>query len=247
MTASDDWFSDFNNTGIPAIATGRFPVSTPEEATLIAGRVATYEGQSTNGSWTSQALMVADVDDTIDFTQASQIVQAQLPKNLQATDVFASNMTIAQAQQDIISAINSGQLLVNYSGHGSEEQWSGEDLFNDNSATALTNGSSLPVFLLMNCLNGFFQDVYEVPLAVTLMLAPNGGAVAVVSSSGLNLPDPQTVLNAAIVKTAMHPPYPAIGDAIIQGKLAMTDPDVRNTFNLLGDPAMKIKKPVSQK
>ena len=247
MTASDDWFSDFNNTGIPAIATGRFPVSTPEEATLIAGRVATYEGQSTNGPWTSQALMVADVDDTIDFTQASQIVQAQLPKNIEATDIFAGNMTIAQAQQDIISSINSGQLLVNYSGHGSEEQWSGDDLFNDTSATALTNGSSLPVFLLMNCLNGFFQDVYEVPLGVTLMLAPNGGAVAVVASSGLNLPDPQTVLNAAIVKNAMHPPYAPIGDAIIQGKLAITDPDVRNTFNLLGDPAMKIKKPVSQK
>jgi hypothetical protein len=246
MTASDDWFSDFNNTGIPAIATGRFPVSTPEEAALIAGRVAAYEGKSTNGPWTSQALMVADVDDTIDFTQASQIVQAQLPKNIRATDVFAGNMTIAQAQQDIISSINSGQLLVNYSGHGSEEEWSGDDLFNDTSATALTNGSSLPVFLLMNCLNGFFQDVYEVPLGVTLMLAPNGGAVAVVASSGLNLPDPQTVLNTAIVKNAMHPPYAALGDAIIQGKLAITDPDVRNTFNLFGDPAMKIKKPGTQ-
>jgi len=38
----------------------------------------------------------------------------------------------------------------------------------------------------MDCLNGFFQDVYAQPLGVTLLLAPNGGAVAVLASSGLD-------------------------------------------------------------
>jgi uncharacterized repeat protein (TIGR01451 family) len=245
MTASDDWFSDFNDNGIPTIATGRFPVTTPAEATLVASRVAAYEGQSTNGPWTAQALMVADVNDTINFTQASEIVQAQLPKTIQPTDVFASTMTIAQAQQEILSSINAGQLIVNYSGHGSEDEWSGDDLFNTTSATALTNGPSLPVFFIMNCLNGFFQDVYDTPLGVTLMLAPNGGAVAVLASSGLNQPNPQTLLNKIIVRSALHPPYPALGDAIIEGKTTITDPGVRKTFNLFGDPAMKIKKPQS--
>ncbi len=243
MTASDDWFSDFNDTGMPTIATGRLPVSTAEESAFVVHKVATYEGQSTNGPWTSQALMVADVNDTENFTQDSEIVQAQLPKSLQVTDVFASTMSGATARQDIITAINSGQLLVNYAGHGSEEIWSGEDLFDNTAATALTNGSSLPVFLIMDCLNGFFQDVYEEPLAVTLMLAPNGGAVAVLASSGLNQPAPQTTLDKLIVKNAMHQPFPALGDAILQAKSGITDVGVRKTFNLLGDPAMQIKPP----
>jgi uncharacterized repeat protein (TIGR01451 family) len=243
MTASDDWFSDFTNTGTPTIATGRFPVSTPEEAELVAGRVATYEGQSTNGPWTSQALMVADVNDTENFTKDSQLVQAQLPAAMQATDVFASTISIPTAQQDILTAINSGQLLVNYAGHGSEDEWSGDDLFNDTTASSLTNGSSLPVFLIMDCLNGFFQDVYEEPLAVALMLAPNGGAVAVLASSGLNPPAPQTQLDKLIVQNALHAPYPALGDAILQGKSAITDVGVRKTYNLLGDPAMQLKSP----
>jgi Peptidase family C25 len=85
-----------------------------------------------------------------------------------------------------------------------------------------------------------------VPLGVTLMLAPNGGAVAVLASSGLNQPGPQTVFDTVIVQDALRPPYMALGDAIIQGKLAITDPDVRKTFNLLGDPAMKFKKPETQ-
>ena len=243
MTASDDWFSDFTDSGIPTIATGRFPVSTPDEAHLVVGKVAAYEGQSTNGPWTSQALMVADVNDTENFTQDSEIVQAQLPATLQVTDVFASTMSTSTAQQDILTAINSGQLLVNYAGHGSEEEWSGEDLFDNTAANGLTNGSSLPVFLIMDCLNGFFQDVYEEPLAVTLMLAPNGGAVAVLASSGLNQAAPQTALDKMIVRNVFGSSHPALGDAILKAKAGINSLPVRKTFNLLGDPAMQIKTP----
>jgi uncharacterized repeat protein (TIGR01451 family) len=243
MTASDDWFSDFNDSGMPMIATGRLPVSTADEASLVAGKISAYEGQSTNGPWTSQALMVADVNDTENFTQDSEIVQAQLPSSLQVTDVFASTMSTSTAQQDIITAINSGQLLVNYAGHGSEDQWSGNDIFDNTAANSLTNGTSLPVFLIMDCLNGFFQDVYEQPLAVTLMLAPNGGAVAVLASSGLNQPVPQTNLDKLIVQNALSPSYRALGDAILKAKSGITDVGVRKTFNLLGDPAMQIKPP----
>ncbi len=243
MTASDDWFSDFNNSGMPTIATGRLPVSTPDEAALVAGRLAAYEDQPAAGNWTSQVLMVADVNDTENFTQDSKIVQAQLPSGLHATDVFASTMGIEGAQQAIVAGINSGELLVNYAGHGSEEQWSGDNLFDNAAATALTNGSSLPVFLIMNCLNGFFQDVYEEPLAVALMLAPNGGAVAVLASSGLNQPSPQTGFDKLIVQNAMNSPYPALGDAILRAKSGIPDLSLRKTFNLLGDPAMQIKRP----
>jgi uncharacterized repeat protein (TIGR01451 family) len=245
MTASDDWFSDFNDSSIATVATGRLPVSTAAEAKLVAGKVATYEGQSTNGPWTSQALMVADMNDTENFTKDSQLVQAQLPSSIQVTDVFLSTMSIPDAQQAILTAINAGQLVVNYSGHGSEDEWSGDNLFNDSEASALTNGTSLPVFLIMDCLNGFFQDVYEEPLAVSLMLAPGGGAVAVLASSGLNQAAPQTILDKLVVQAAVGPSQLALGDAILKAKSGITNPAVRKTYNLLGDPAMQIKPPVA--
>jgi uncharacterized repeat protein (TIGR01451 family) len=242
MTASDDWFSDFNGNGMPTIATGRFPVSTAAEANLVAGKIATYEGQSTNGTWTSQALMVADYNDTENFSQDSQLVQAQLPSTLQVTDVFASTLT-TQTHQAIVDSINSGQLLVNYLGHGSENQWSGSDFFDNTTATALTNGNSLPVFLIMDCLNGFFQDVVEQSLAATLILAPNGGAVAVLASSGLNQAPPQTILDQLIVKDAFSASHPTVGDSILKAKSVINSVAVRETYNLLGDPAMHIKSP----
>jgi hypothetical protein len=245
MTASDDWFSDFGNTGVPSVATGRLPVSTLAEAQLIAGKISTYEGQSSNGPWTSQAMMVADVNDTENFTKDAQAVQAQLPASIQVTDVFATTMGVRQAAQAIVTGINSGQLLVNYTGHGSEDMWSGSDIFDNSAANALTNGTSLPVFLIMDCLNGFFQDVYDEPLAVTLMLVPDGGAVAVLASSGLNVPTPQIMLDELVVKGAVGAPKLTLGDAIIQAKAGITDQAVRKTYNLIGDPAMYFKLPGS--
>jgi len=241
MTASDDWFSDFTGAG-PTIATGRLPVSTVDEANTVVGKIATYEGQSTNGAWTANALVVADKNDTESFTQDSQTVQAKLPATMQVTDVFTDAAGPA-ASGDIVSAINSGQVLVNYLGHGSEEQWSGSDIFNSESVSSLTNGSKLPVFLIMDCLNGIFQDVTAQPLGVTLMLASNGGAVAVLASSGLNQPPPQTQLDTMVVQNVMNTKGSRLGDAIMKAKSKISDPDVRRTFILFGDPAMQVKLP----
>ncbi|HTS08915.1 MAG TPA: C25 family cysteine peptidase, partial [Candidatus Eisenbacteria bacterium] len=99
----------------------------------------------------------------------------------------------------------------------------------------------LPVFLIMDCLNGYFQDVYAEPLGVTLELVPNGGAVAVVASSGLNQAPPQTTLDAAIIQNAAS--GMTLGEAVRKAKSTINDLDVRRTFVLFGDPAMKVKPP----
>jgi hypothetical protein len=216
-----------------------------DEAKTVIGKIAAYEGKSTKGAWTWQALMVADKDDTESFTQDSASVEGQLPASIEATNIFAGTVGTTAARQGIIDGINSGQLLVNFLGHGSEEQWSGSDLFDTNTVSKLSNGSQLPVFLIMDCLNGFFQDVYAQPLGVTLLLAPNGGGVAVLASSGLNQPAPQTELDKLVVQNAFAATHPTLGDAILKAKSQIGDVGVRRTYLLFGDPAMQIKQPVA--
>ncbi|HEY6767661.1 MAG TPA: C25 family cysteine peptidase, partial [Candidatus Sulfotelmatobacter sp.] len=244
-TASDDWFSDFNDTGMPSIATGRLPVATVDDATTVTGKIAAYESAATNGPWTAQAMMVADRDDTESFSQDAQTVQSLLPSTMTATDVLTGTVGGSAARQAIIDGINSGQSLVNYLGHGSEEQWSGENILDTSAVASLTNSSQLPVFLIMDCLNGFFQDVYQQPLGVTLLLAPNGGGVAVLASSGLNQPGPQTTLAGSIVQNMFGSAKSTIGDSILKAKSQITDPDVRKTYILFGDPAMQVKQPTA--
>jgi hypothetical protein len=95
----------------------------------------------------------------------------------------------------------------------------------------------------MNCLNGFFHDVYTESLATALMLSRNGGAVAVWASSGLTAPTPQFQMDQSLVKTLFTTPGISIGDAVLQAKSTIADQDVRRTFILFGDPVMKLKLP----
>jgi hypothetical protein len=239
-TASDDWFSDFNHTGLATLATGRLPARTEADAKLMVGKILNY-AKTTAASWTTQALLVADRNDpALSFTQAAQSVQKLLPAAIAPNDVFANNLSNQQATQSILANLNAGQLFVNYNGHGSVEVWSG-GLFDDTAASTLSNGKKLPFFAIMNCLNGFFQDVYSQSLAESLMLAPNGGAVAVWASSGLTQPDPQFAMNQTLVRTLFSQPAPTIGDAVLSAKASITDQDVRKTFILFGDPAMHLR------
>jgi uncharacterized repeat protein (TIGR01451 family) len=243
MTASDDWFSDFENTGTAKIATGRLPARTADDARMMVSKVVSY-ATGKSSTWNTQAMMVADSDDpTLSFTQQAQSVQQLLPSSITATDVFAGVLGTSTARQNLLDGINNGQLLVNYDGHGSVEVWSGGGLFNSTLASSLTNGNKLPLFVIMNCLNGFFHDVYTQSMAESLMLAPNGGAVAVWASSGLTAPGPQFAMNKTLAQTLFSGPEITLGNAVLAAKSSISDQDVRKTFILFGDPLMHLQLP----
>lgn len=241
-TASDDWFSDFNNSGFAQIATGRLPARTSDDAQTMTGKILNY-ASGPIGSWNNQSMVVADVDDpSLSFSQAAQGVEHVLPQNMNVSTVFASTLGVGAARQQILSGLNAGQLFVNYNGHGSVEIW-GSNLFDDTAAAGLNNGARLPFVVAMNCLNGFFHDVYTESLATALMLSRNGGAVAVWASSGLTAPTPQFQIDQSLVRALFATPGISIGDAVLQAKSTIADQDVRRTFILFGDPVMKLKLP----
>jgi hypothetical protein len=238
-TASDDWFSDFENTGFAKIATGRLPARTASDMQTMVNKIMGYTS-APGGTWTNQSMLVADVDDSVSFTQAAISVQKMLPATIHVTDVFASTLGASTARQNLLAGINAGQLLVNYNGHGSVEIW-GSGLFDDTVAASLTNDNKLPMFVAMNCLNGFFHDVYTESLATALMLAPNGGAVSVWASSGLTEASSQFQMDQALMQGLFSQPSTTVGDAVLFAKSGIADADTRKTFILFGDPMMRLK------
>jgi uncharacterized repeat protein (TIGR01451 family) len=244
-TASDDWFSDFQHNGYPTIPTGRLPVRTTADVDLVVSKIINYEQGQSAGSWDSQALLIADQNIDSNFTSAVSSAAAALPRSLQVSQILANGRDPATVRSQILSALNNGALLVNYNGHGAEQQWSFSDLFNNNDASALTNGNQLPVYLLIDCLNGLFQDVYAQSLAESLLLAPNGGAVAVWASSGFTDQAPQASMNLAFLHQLAAHPHDSLGRLILHAKAGTTDNDVRRTWILFGDPAMKFRLSVS--
>jgi uncharacterized repeat protein (TIGR01451 family) len=244
-TASDDWFTDFQGNGFATIPTGRLPVRSSADADLVVSKIVNYENGIGAGTWNQQAVVIADQNVGADFTTAANFAAQDLPSSLNVTTIFANNLDPATVQQTILNALNNGALIVNYEGHGAVEQWSFIDFFDDSSATALTNGDRLPVYLMMDCLNGVFQDVYTTSLAETVLLAPNGGGVAVWASSGFTTAPPQWAMDQAILSIIKANPSIPLGLAALQAKSGVTDSDVRRTWILFGDPSMQLQFPAS--
>jgi hypothetical protein len=185
--------------------------------------------------------MVAGADDPDDpFSRYAAAAGVLLPRGVSAVTVLGSD---AGAAERVIAAINAGVGLVDYAGHGSQEEWVG-GLMSSDVAEGLTNGAATPLVLAMTCLNGYFQDVWAPSLAEAFLSAPGGGAVAVWASSGLTMAAPQAAMNQALLKAAYGAVYGGsgtLGEAITAAKAAVTDQDVKRSWILFGDPAMSLR------
>ena len=237
-TASDDWFADFNNDGIPEMVIGRLPARTEDQAAAMVNKIVAYE-QARAVGWKDNVLLVAGQNDAEnDFEAYTTALRALLPGGLLVTQIFQGSDPLAHS--DLENSINLGVGLVNYIGHGSTEIWAG-GLLSSTDTLALINGLKAPVVIAMTCLNGYFQDVYTNSLAEALMNAPGGGAVAVWASSGLTESGPQSAMDEALIGVLYGSQPVTLGEAAASAKEAVTDQDVRKTWILFGDPAMKVR------
>ena len=142
-------------------------------------------------------------------------------------EIFLGQSDIETARSELLERLNGGQLLVNYVGHGSVEVLAAEGLLTSADARALTNGERLPFFVSMNCLNGFFHDLFTDSLAEALLTAEHGGAVAVWASSGLTGPSGQAAMSQEVVRQLFGDEPLTLGEAVMRAKASVTDLDVR--------------------
>src|SRR5258705_5347550 len=132
-------------------------------------------------------LLVADINNGFDFESAATDLRALIPGTLRVEQINRGQVDDETAKSRLIDGITRGQKIVNYTGHGSVNLWSGSLLTNED-ARNLTNAERLPVFVMMTCLNGYFHDPALDSLAESLLKAENGGAVAVWTSAGMTEP-----------------------------------------------------------
>jgi len=237
-TASDDWLADFDNDGIAEVSIGRLPVRTAEEAAVVVGKLIAYEKSSPS----NEVALVADSNDGFDFEQASTSLREFLPPGLRVSEIFRSRTDDATARTQLLEAINRGEKIVNYTGHGSVNVWRG-NLLTGADAELFTNGDRLSLFVTMTCLNGYFQDAMNDSLGESLLKAEKGGAVAVWASSAMCLPEQQALMNRELYRLLFSGTNrgATLAELMGQAKRAVRDADIRRSWILLGDPTMRLK------
>jgi hypothetical protein len=240
-TASDEWMSDFDNNGVGEFAIGRLPVRTAADANLVISKIVNYVPSNVPQA----ALLVADDPGTPpvwDFESGNADVQALLPPSMTVQRIdIRTQPSNAQATANIIAALNEGRAIVNYSGHGNVDVWTGNQIFKASHATALTNENKLSFVIVMDCLNGYFHDPNLLSLSEAFMKAPGGGSVATFASSGLTTTFGQRQMELELYRQLFGPQVMGLGDAIKIAKAASSDIDVRRTWIFFGDPSMKIR------
>jgi hypothetical protein len=245
-TASDDWFADFNLDGIAEMAVGRLPVPTSDEAETTILKLMAYQ----NGDSFDSSLLVADGNDEFDFEAANSSLASLFPGSISVQQINRGQIGTATARQQLLDGIARGQKIVNYVGHGTPSVWR-DNLLTAADALALTNSGRYPVFISMTCLNGEFHHPELNPLASALMNSREGGAIAVWASSGFTAPTGQAVMNQQFYTLLFPSNQPTkgnagqatmtLGEITMNAKSSVSDPDIRRTWILFGDPSMRVK------
>jgi hypothetical protein len=232
LTASDTWFTDFDT------PIGRLPVRTPGEARGEVAKIVAYETSAAPPP--KKIVLVSDADAALDFHMGAEALAADVPAGYEVVDVDAQSEGAAAAHEQLLSDFRDA-LVIDYIGHGSVDSWSNGRLLGPDDVAALPAASRPPIVVAMTCLNGYFHDVYAESLAETLLRAPNG-AVAVWAASSLTSPEAQLPVNEVFLRALLAPGDVRLGDAIAAAQRSAWAPDLRSTFLLFGDPAMRVAR-----
>jgi hypothetical protein len=236
-TASDDWLCDFDDDGLAEMAIGRLPVRSAGEAANLVAKLIGYE----KGARSEGVLLVADDSrDGVDFEAISNELRGVIPSDQRVEQINRGALDPATAKAQLLEAINRGQKVVNYDGHGNVDAWRG--LLTIEDVKSMYNADTLSLFVMMTCLNGYFHEAQSDSLAEALIKAEKGGAVAVWASSGMTSPGDQAVIDVEMFKRLFDPASPrTLGEVALRAKTKGLNKDARLTWILLGDPATTIE------
>ncbi len=245
-TGSDESMADFNDDGLADMAIGRIPARTALTVTNVLAKVMAFEAAAPTLS--NRGVLFAsdcyDAGNNYDFHQISVRLGNQLPGGVPVTMVGRCDSPTPPAtpQTLVIDAMNTGKLLVNYSGHGTTGAWASSTFFSNSTVPQLTNSNNLSVFTMLTCLNGYFLHASNKSLAESLLESTNGGAVAAWASSGETTPDVQEVMATRFFNQMGNGQLERLGDLINDAKTVIPGgTDVRLSWSLIGDPMLKVR------
>ena len=268
--ASDNQLVTFDaNSPLPSVAIGRLPALTTSEVDAMVNKIINYESSPPTGTWRNQVTFVTDnafessgaADAAGNFFAMSDLVASNVyyvppPLTVEriyynpcasCTQPYSTYATSAAARTAVLAAINNGRIIVNYVGHGAIQQWA-ESLLKNTDAATLTNGSKTPVMLPMTCYEAYFQFPGTASVSEAMLTRASNGAVASWGPTGLGVATGHDLLDRGFFEAVMEHNLKRVGAAAVAGKAnlfanSVTNLDLIDTFNLLGDPATQM--PVS--
>ena len=239
---------------------GRLVVTTAEQAEMAVNKIIDYAtvDESNMGEWRNSITFVADDQDDnrhiIDADRLAKYVDTTVKSyNVNKIYIDAYPQVIAsggerypQANEAINTTMSKGNLVVNYVGHGGEVGWALERILELSDINSWTNYHKMPLFITATCEFSRYDDPERVSAGEQVFLNPDGGGIALMTTSRATFAGNNYSLNHAIyrnmfVKTDGE--YPRLGDILRAAKIAVGSDPNSQKYTLLGDPALRLAYP----
>lgn len=241
------------------IGIGRIPAKTVAEATDMVNKIIRYStSERVLGNWKNSVTYVADdgdrnihVNDGENFSEildeeATQVLPRKIYLDAFEQELGASKETAPKVSNEIQQAITEGTFLVNYIGHGNEFQWMDENTLDTTFVAGLTNRFKLPIFVTATCQFGRYDDPDFFSGSERLLLDPNGGAIALLTTTRPVFASSNRLVNQAFHRNVFRREagqHLRLGDIIrLTKNQSLRGPRNRN-FALLGDPMLTLQYP----
>jgi hypothetical protein len=255
--------------GTEDIGIGRLPVSDTVQAGIAISKIRKYLDPANMGDWRNIICLMADDEDGNSHISdaeglASAITEESPEYNIDKIylDAFRQVTTVnGQSYPDVNKAIsnriNSGCLIFNYVGHGSEAGLAHESVVKIEDINSWKNGGKLPLFITATCEFSRFDDM-DINLLTREMhgrasageltlLNDKGGAIALMSTTRIVFSAPNFFLNRNIYSSAFDRDDQGkplrFGDIIRIAKNESGNGSNKRNFSLLGDPALYLAYP----
>lgn len=242
------------------IGIGRLPVSNITDASNMVDKIERYYDKESFGAWRNDIVFIADDGDASDgnihMSQADSLsnIVANNYKEINISKIYLDSYLqestpggprSSATQSAINNKINKGALLVNYTGHGGPLGWTQERVLEVNQINSWQN-DYLPLFMTATCKFSYFDDPERVSAGEYVLLNPNGGAIALLSTTRLVYSSPNYTLNNKFINVLFEKnqdEYPRLGDVFKQTKVLSGSGTNNRNFTLLGDPALRLAYP----
>ena len=293
---SDDYFAlldssaniateaqQFNNTATAlSVNLGRIPAKNIAEANTMVDKIINYHSAASQGPWRLQQRFIADdkdfnlhVQDAEAVSGAAQKTNALFNQQKIYLDAYplvsgSGGGRYPAVNEAVVSAFNSGSLVINYSGHGNYLRLADEAIFSSTEMPLINNANKLPLVVTASCDFYPYDDPTKKSLGQELLFgaasvgagsgsgdggggnAGISGAVALLTTPRLVFAYSNKIINENYFVAAQQPNattgiLPTLGEAVTNAKnlTVVQSRDFINTrkFALLGDPAMRLAYP----
>lgn len=247
--ASDNYFVAVEGDDhLPDLAIGRFAVVTPDEVSAVVHKTIRYMSSALAGPWSRSILWITN--ESPSFQQRSDALAEEMgARGFTAQKIYPSTEDAdnSEHQAALLAALDHGQLLVHFLGHGGRYIWrtgppdyrKNHDLFTLDHLDRLTPSDRLPVVLSMTCYSAPFDHPAADSIGEKFVRLADRGAVAVFAASWRN--SPSADLSRFLLEEIVD--RPTLGEAIVAAKRRTERRDLVETYNLLGDPALELQLP----